>query len=262
MIPVDPLLPLGPTARTTPLRIRPLMLPGIALLAILAIGLAASLYSLFVKSDELPSGTESWSRVAGGETTASLSQFLQKENPLEDPLVTFDRVSSYVLTGDLGQFVRRGCGNWLFLTDELVLRPGRTESFANHVRLVGKVARFLESRNIRLMVLPVPDKSRIEAAQLCGLERASLDAMELRRMYVDPGARRHGVARQMLRFAEDECRRRMILKLELSTSELQNAALTLYRNAGYLLVREELAAAETNKTIGTGIRRFYFEKSL
>jgi putative acetyltransferase len=95
-----------------------------------------------------------------------------------------------------------------------------------------------------------------------GLERASLDAMELRRMYVDPGARRHGVARQMLRFAEDECRRRMILKLELSTSELQNAALTLYRNAGYLLVREELAAAETNKTIGTGIRRFYFEKSL
>ena len=66
-IPVDPLLPLGPTARTTPLRIRPLMLPAIALLAILAIGLAASLYSLFVKSDELPPGTVSWSRVAGGE---------------------------------------------------------------------------------------------------------------------------------------------------------------------------------------------------
>src|ERR1700720_1251237 len=106
-IPVHPLLPLGPTARTTPLRIRPLMLPGIALLAILAIGLAASLYSLFVKSDELPPSTVSWSRVAGGETTASLSQFLQKENPLEDPLVTFDRVSSYVLTGDLGRFVRR-----------------------------------------------------------------------------------------------------------------------------------------------------------
>jgi putative acetyltransferase len=31
-----------------------------------------------------------------------------------------------------------------------------------------------------------------------GLERASPDAMELRRMYVDPGARRRGIARQML----------------------------------------------------------------
>jgi GNAT superfamily N-acetyltransferase len=38
-----------------------------------------------------------------------------------------------------------------------------------------------------------------------GLERASPDAMELRRMYVDPGARPRGIARQMLRFAEDEC---------------------------------------------------------
>jgi len=41
-----------------------------------------------------------------------------------------------------------------------------------------------------------------------GLEHASPDSMELRRMYVDPGARRRGIARQMLRFAEGECRRR------------------------------------------------------
>jgi GNAT superfamily N-acetyltransferase len=47
-------------------------------------------------------------------------------------------------------------------------------------------------------------------------------------MYVDPGARRHGIARQMLRFAEDECRRRKIFRLELSTSELQDAAVALW----------------------------------
>ena len=46
-----------------------------------------------------------------------------------------------------------------------------------------------------------------------GLERASPDAMELRRMYVDPGARRRGIARQMLRFAEDECRQRLWTRL-------------------------------------------------
>jgi GNAT superfamily N-acetyltransferase len=95
-----------------------------------------------------------------------------------------------------------------------------------------------------------------------GLERAADDAMELRRMYVDPGARRRGIARQMLQFAEDECRRRNIVRLELSTAEIQSAALALYRNAGYRLVREEIVEAISNKTVGAGIRRYYFEKSL
>ena len=70
-----------------------------------------------------------------------------------------------------------------------------------------------------------------------GLERAEGQAMELRRMYIDPAARRAGIARQMLQFAEEECRRRDIPRLELSTSELQYAALALYRQAGYLLLR-------------------------
>jgi hypothetical protein len=66
----------------------------------------------------------------------------------------------------------------------------------------------------------------------------------------------------MLRFAEDECRRRKVFRLDLSTSELQDAALSHYRSAGYRLVREEVAATTSNKTVGAGIRRFYFEKTL
>ena len=95
-----------------------------------------------------------------------------------------------------------------------------------------------------------------------GLERASDDAMELRRMYVDPLARRRGIARQMLRLAEDECRRRNVSWLELSTAEIQQEALALYRNAGYRLVREETVEALSNKTVGSGIRRYYLEKIL
>ena len=95
-----------------------------------------------------------------------------------------------------------------------------------------------------------------------GLEPAATDAMELRRMYVDPSARRGGIARSMLLFAEDECRRRNIRKLELSTSELQPAALELYRNAGYRLLREVVAEQVSNKTLGGGIRRYHFEKIL
>jgi ribosomal protein S18 acetylase RimI-like enzyme len=73
--------------------------------------------------------------------------------------------------------------------------------------------------------------------------------MELRRMYVDPLARRQGIARQMLQFAENECCRRRVKRLELSTAEIQQAALALYRNAGYRLVRVETAEALSNKTV-------------
>ena len=95
-----------------------------------------------------------------------------------------------------------------------------------------------------------------------GLEPSSDTAMELRRMYVDPDARRQGIARKMLQFAEDECRRRHRPTMDLSTSELQGEALALYRNAGYRLVREELAVASSNKTLGGGIRRYHFAKQL
>ncbi len=95
-----------------------------------------------------------------------------------------------------------------------------------------------------------------------GLEQSGPDAMELRRMYVDPDQRRRGIARTMLAFAEDQCRRRNFKRLDLSTSELQPEALALYRGAGYRLLREEVATEASNKTIGGGIRRSYFTKEL
>ena len=95
-----------------------------------------------------------------------------------------------------------------------------------------------------------------------GLEPSSEVSMELRRMYVDPDARRRGIARKMLQFAEEECRRRNRPTMDLSTSELQGDALSLYRNAGYQLVREEVAVAASNKTLGGGIRRYHFTKTL
>jgi GNAT superfamily N-acetyltransferase len=97
---------------------------------------------------------------------------------------------------------------------------------------------------------------------MVGLERIDAETMELRRMYVDPGERRRGIAQTMLTFAEDECRRRNVRSLELSTSELQREALALYRKAGYRLAREEIADAASNKTLGGGIRRYYFSKAV
>jgi putative acetyltransferase len=95
-----------------------------------------------------------------------------------------------------------------------------------------------------------------------GLERVDATSAELRRMYVAPGARRRGLARLMLVFAEDVARREQCTVMTLSTSELQSAAISLYRNCGYRLVREAIAAEPSNKTVGGGIRRFYFAKNL
>ena len=95
-----------------------------------------------------------------------------------------------------------------------------------------------------------------------GLEPSGEGAMELRRMYVDPDCRRRGIARAMLDFAEQECRRRNRPKMNLSTSELQKEALALYRNAGYEQVREEIAVVASNKALGGGIRRYHFSKAL
>jgi GNAT superfamily N-acetyltransferase len=95
-----------------------------------------------------------------------------------------------------------------------------------------------------------------------GLESSTDSGMELRRMYVDPDSRRRGVARAMLIFAEEECRRRNRPRLNLSTSELQTEALALYQSAGYDLVREEVAVIGSNKSLGGGLRRYHFTKAL
>ena len=95
-----------------------------------------------------------------------------------------------------------------------------------------------------------------------GLEHVGPDSLELRRMYVHPFVRRSGIASAMLRFAEDQCRRLGAGKLELSTSELQSAAVALYKRAGYRLLREAVVVDASNKTVGAGIRWYYFEKTL
>ena len=95
-----------------------------------------------------------------------------------------------------------------------------------------------------------------------GLERVDRHSFELRRMYVSPNARRQGIGSKMPRHAEDECRRLGVSRLELSTSELQPAAVALYRAAGYRSVREMTADESSHKTVGGGIRRFYFDKAL
>jgi putative acetyltransferase len=99
-------------------------------------------------------------------------------------------------------------------------------------------------------------------AGMFGLEGLGTASAELRRMYLEAAYRGRGLAQIMLEHAEATCRTAGTPLLTLSTSELQQAALAFYRKSGYRLVREETAAAQTNKTIGGDIRRYYFERRL
>mgnify|MGYP001058139086 FL=1 len=101
-----------------------------------------------------------------------------------------------------------------------------------------------------------------ELVGMFGLEAVAPRTLELRRMYVAPTAQRRGIAATLLKFAEQQSRLAGAEWLVLSTSELQQAALALYRNNGYELEQEELAEAASNKTIGGGIRRYHFRKRL
>jgi putative acetyltransferase len=152
----------------------------------------------------------------------------------------------------------------LFTTVNRLLAPADLkDSFENYVTSsiteeIGRIPDYYHEHKGSFWVATSAD----QMAGMYGLEAAGEREMELRRMYVGPEFRRQGIARQMLEHAEDHCRSNGINILHLSTSELQPAALSLYKAAGYRLLREEVAETVTNKTIGGGIRRYYFCKVL
>jgi putative acetyltransferase len=152
----------------------------------------------------------------------------------------------------------------LFIQVNRLLAPAHlAEAFETYitrslVEEIDRIADYYAARDGGFWVAVEGD----EIVGMFGLEAVGVGAMELRRMYVAPGARRRGIARKMLVFAEQECRRRSRPELQLSTSELQQDALALYRSGGYARVREEIADAASNKTLGGGIRRYHFVKRL
>lgn len=95
-----------------------------------------------------------------------------------------------------------------------------------------------------------------------GLERVGEHAWELRRMYVASAFRRQGIGRLLLADAIRNARALGARELQLSTSELQPAAIELYDNAGFELEKVEKAEAASHKTVGAGITRYYYRHPL
>jgi GNAT superfamily N-acetyltransferase len=95
-----------------------------------------------------------------------------------------------------------------------------------------------------------------------GIESRSPDTTELRRMYLDRRHRGTGLAQRMLEYAEARARELGFSTMILSTAEIQRAALKFYRKNGYRLVKTEVAETMSVRTVGSGLKRFHFEKPL
>lgn len=71
-----------------------------------------------------------------------------------------------------------------------------------------------------------------------GFRPVNEECAEIKRMFVRPGARRNGAARQILRHLEEEARRRGFRSTVLETGCDNAGAIALYESEGYLPVPE------------------------
>lgn len=76
----------------------------------------------------------------------------------------------YRLLGDMGPQVLQGCPGWLFYRDGLRVPARHAEVLAQRVELMRHWAERLRRAGVQLLVATVPDKSRTEVRQLCGLQ--------------------------------------------------------------------------------------------
>lgn len=102
--------------------------------------------------------------------------------PYARTLHRWQAAARYRLFGDLGRQVREGCPNWLFYADglsapvqpghDLVERADGGDALTDPRSVtLQRYADALDGIGIRLLVVTVPDKARVESEALCGLRQ-------------------------------------------------------------------------------------------
>lgn len=145
-------------------------LVGAALLFFLALGLTSSVMSILNGSLTLKPENLTWGSFLEGKLTGELNDSLAL-TPLSEWAALGARHLLWTLAGDTGKKVRVGCPDWLFLADELTIYAQREQNALARAQNAVALSKALAQRGITLVVVVVPDKSRIEAAHLCGLNR-------------------------------------------------------------------------------------------
>jgi alginate O-acetyltransferase complex protein AlgJ len=102
--------------------------------------------------------------------------------PYHDTLETANAAWRYRVFGRLDEQVRQGCPSWLFYTDGLRAPvPDPDALVAARIALMHRLAAQLRAARVAVLVVTVPDKSRRETGELCGLARPADTAAQLPR---------------------------------------------------------------------------------
>lgn len=115
--------------------------------------------------------TPTWSGFLDGHVTAEIAAALSSA-PVPAAAATLQRGLNWEVFSDLGPRVRPGCPGWLFLQDELQVHQSGAAHALQRADVLADIRQALALQGTTLLVLTIPDKSRIESAQLCGLPRA------------------------------------------------------------------------------------------
>src|SRR5690606_28514563 len=100
-----------------------------------------------------------------GEMTRRLASELAQA-PLPAAMADAERGASWLLAGSLGPRVRQGCGQWLFLVDELTVHPDARRNLETRLDTAARMSALLHGRGVELLIATVPDKSRVQHEQL------------------------------------------------------------------------------------------------
>lgn len=143
---------------------------GVIFAGFLAVSFASSLWLLFSTKVPMLAPDLTPDEVLHGEVTHRLAKQLSAA-AVPQTAADLERAASWLALHDTGARVRPGCAGWLFLTDEMRINRHAQVNAQAKAAAVRNIQQQLAGRGIRLLVVVVPDKSRIASAQLCDLRR-------------------------------------------------------------------------------------------
>ena len=162
--PPPPLRPITPAERTSARWL------GAFFLAFMVIGLLSNGYSVVKGKFDVLSRPLDWSEFVHGKLMADLATDLAKA-PLPDEIARLERGVSWLITKDLGSRVRQGERDWLFLVDELTPHTSGAANAQARAADVIEMRDRLKRDGIGLLVVVVPDKTRITTTHLGTIHR-------------------------------------------------------------------------------------------
>lgn len=149
----------------------PRFIAGAFALAVAA-GFVAALVALTQIGPDARARLWELQRIWTGESARTVVRAVNDEFAPRKAFHGFERGLAWLALRDWGPRVRAGCDGWLFLADELESHAAGGKDAALRAAIVQRLRAHLARQQIALLVVVVPDKTRIEASRLCGLERA------------------------------------------------------------------------------------------